>query len=138
MSNDLNSGFSINDASLKLLQKSTWLALSLLIFSILYSFIEIREWYIFFLNTTDTNRVVQHFYYNHRLLPLVSLVETILSITGYVYYYRAFKYLSKAAVNNDQDLFSKGIKVFYTSLVISVIYFLILFGNIFFRILIIK
>ena len=138
MSNDLNPGISINQVSVNLLRKSVLLALFLLIFSVLYSLIQLREWYVFFSNAAETNRVVRHFYYNHRLLPLLSLVETVLSITGYVYYYRAFKSLSTAASNNDQALANKAVKTFYTSLIIAVIYFLILFGNILFRVLFIR
>jgi hypothetical protein len=130
--------FTIGTDSKNLLQKSTQIIFLLLIFSVLYSLFQLVDWYFFLKNSGSSRLSGDHFFYYYRLSPLISVTEMALSILSYTFVYRSFKCQSTAVNTEDAGLYNKGLRFFNISLMISVVYFLILFANFLYRFLIIK
>jgi hypothetical protein len=130
--------FPIDTNSKNLMKKNVQILLVLLIFSVLYSLFQLVDWGLFLRTSTGARMYSRHFFYYYRLSPLISIVEMALSIMAAVIVYMSFKNQSIAVDTEDAALFNKGIRFFNMALMIDLVYFLILFANIIFRLLIIK
>jgi len=121
-----------------LLKRSTQIVFVLLMLTILYSIFQLVDWYLFFKNTNNGRGYIKHFLYYYRLCPLISIAGMMICITSYTFLYKSFRFQLAAVNNQDDSLFNKGLRFFNINLILIVIYFLILFSNILYRILVIK
>ena len=106
---DILSLFVSNEITYSLIKKIYRLAFIILICSIIYSVLDLTEWYKFLQRATVSPANTHHYFYRYTLWPVISIVSISLNIIGHILNYKGYSYFfsHKAHLEHqDNDLLS--------------------------------
>ena len=138
MENDVLSLMTINDETGLLAKKIFKLTLVLLVLSILYSIMDLLDWYSFLIKYSSSTRKLPYYLYNHTIRPVIAFFILLFSLLGHILNYKAFAAINTGVEQQDAAFFNKGFKNIYVVAVLSVISLSLALGSICYRYLLFK
>ncbi len=124
MSEDLISNNFVDTIDKRVIKKYLLVLKILLSLAVIYSCLELAQWY-FFLDKKLPGNIRFVDFYNYRILPYVGLALLILNVISWLFYFRGNKLLYKAFENNEALSLNEGYKDFYRSALITITAFII-------------
>lgn len=110
---DILSLFVSNEITYSLIKKIYRLAFIILICSIIYSVLDLIEWYKFLQRVTVSPANTHHYFYRYTLWPVISIVSISLNIIGHILNYKGYSYFTTSIKNHDDNLLHKAFKNIY-------------------------
>ena len=132
---DILSLFVSNEITYSLIKKIYRLAFIILICSIIYSVLDLTEWYKFLQRVTVSPANTHHYFYRYTLWPVISIVSISLNIIGHILNYKGYSYFTTSIKNHDDNLLHRAFKNIYITYILALFTFLILIINIGYRVL---
>jgi magnesium-transporting ATPase (P-type) len=128
------SGLLLNNDSKKWMKLNATLSAILLFFAFIYTIYAIRSFYRTLAFLTFIKAGSKEFIFNFRIYPVLLFSELVLIIISYFFIYTGFskQYKSIEKQDNTAD-FNKGVRFINYSLIVTVIYFLVIFSQIVFK-----
>ena len=126
-------GLLLNNDSKKWMKLNATLSATLLFFAFVYTIYAIRSFYRTLAFFTFMKAGSKEFIFNFRIYPVLLFGELVLIIISYFFIYAGFSKQYKSIEKQDTADFNKGVRFINYSLIITIIYFLVIFSQIVFK-----
>ncbi len=121
MSKDLLSGNFTEGIDRKLIKKILVLAKAVMSLSIIYTVIELFNWYTVIERTVGLNLQTALLFFTYRIYPFVLLVLFVLNIFAYSFNVKSMSLIDESVEENDADLFNQGFTLGFRAFKLSLI-----------------
>jgi hypothetical protein len=129
---DLLSGFINGQMAGAYVKKIYKLMSTVLVFTLIWTAIELLEWYKYIENSPIVSRL-PHPFYRYKIWPALGIVELALNVLVNVLAYQAWGDVKSYIHSSDENLLHKGLKNFYIAALVTTVWFSISILNIFYR-----
>ncbi len=113
MPEDLISNNFVENVNRTVIKKTFILTKSILALVIIYSTLELLEWYIFISKSFGRIFKYPHIFYEYRIHPVIAVILISLSITSWSYIVKVNKTIANSFEKADAELFNFGYRFYY-------------------------
>ncbi|GAB2806998.1 hypothetical protein [Ferruginibacter profundus] len=135
MTEDLITSNFVDNINRLTIKKTFWLAKFILILVIVYTIVDLIDWYIAIVNSWGRTFKYNSTFYEYRILPVVAVILLAMGVIGAVWHIKANKLIDQSFEKADADLFNLGYQFYYQSAKLSLVAFCISIASIIIRLL---
>ncbi len=115
MSEDLISNNFVDNVNRIVIKKTFNFSKAVLTLTIVYSILELTNWYIAISDTIGKIISSYSVFFNYRIIPVIAVILLSMGIVSWGYCVKANKLIELSFQKNDANLFNKGYELFYKS-----------------------
>ena len=138
MEKDILSLFVSNRDTVAIVKKLFRFAMITLTCNIIYSVLDLMDWYRLAGHSLFTVRQSNHYFYTYTVRPGVGILLIAFSLIGHVLNYKGYERILLAVKESDQALLNKGFGTFYITYILAVVAFIISIASVSYRLIVLK
>ena len=138
MEKDILSLFVSNSDTIVIVKKLFRFAMITLTCNIIYSALDLMDWYRLAGHSLFTVRQSNHYFYTYTVRPGVGILLITFSLIGHILNYKGYERILLSVKEGDQALLNKGFGTFYITYVLAVAAFVISIASISYRLIVLK
>ena len=115
MQEDLISNNFVENVNRSVVKKTLIITKSILTLIIIYSALELLNWYIAVSNTIGHVFKYPYTFYEYRIHPVIAVILLTISITSWSYVVKANKTITASLEKADADIFNAGYQFYFKS-----------------------
>lgn len=138
MEKDMLSLFVSNGDTVSIIKKLYRFAMITLTCNIIYSVLDLMDWYRLAGHSLFTVRQSNHYFYTYTVRPGVGILLIAFSLIGHILNYKGYERILSAVKEGDQALLNKGFGTFYITYVLAVVAFIIAIASVTYRLIVLK
>lgn len=138
MEKDILSLFVTNSDTLAIVRKLFRFAMVTLTCNIVYSALDLMDWYRLAGHSLFTVRQSNHYFYTYTVRPGVGILLIAFSLIGHIMNYKGYDRILSAIKEADQTLLNRGFSTFSLAYILAILSFIIAIASVTYRLVVLK